>query len=150
MLDRLQKFFGDRIAPAEQADEAHRLRVATCALLLEAAHADDEFTAEERETVTDLVRRRFDLDADEADTLLELADTERDDAGDLHQFTRLIGEAFPRSRKLAVLELLWRVAYSDGVLEAHEDALVHRLGRMLGLRHDELIALKLKVKSDPA
>ncbi|MCP4573049.1 MAG: TerB family tellurite resistance protein [bacterium] len=150
MLDRLQKFFGDSMAPADQADDAQRLRVATCALLLEAAHADDEFTAEERETITALVRRRFDLDAAEADTLLEMANSEREAAGDMHQFTRLIGETFSRSRKLAVLELLWQVAYSDGVLEAHEDALVHRLGRMLDLRHDELIALKLRVKNPPA
>lgn len=150
MHDRFQKFFGDRIAPATPTDDAYRLRVATCALLLEAAYADDEFSSEERETLTELVRRRFDLDAAEADALLELADAEREAAGDMHQFTRLIGESFPRPRKLAVLELLWRVVYSDGVLEAHEDALVHRLGRMLGLRHEELIALKLKVKNDPA
>lgn len=150
MLDRFQKFFGDRMSPTGADDDAHRLRIATCALLLEAAHADREFTREERETVGNLVRRRFDLDADEADALLDLADEERRAAGDLHRFTRLIGENFTRPRKLAVLELLWRVAYSDGVLEAHEDALVHKLGRMLGLRRDELIALKLRVKGDPA
>jgi uncharacterized tellurite resistance protein B-like protein len=47
---------------------------------------------------------------------------------------------------LAVLELLWQVVYNDGVLEAREDALMHKMGTLLGVRHEELMALKLKVK----
>ena len=38
------------------------------------------------------------------------------------------------------------VLTTDGVLEAHEDALMHKMGRMLGVRHEELMALKLRVK----
>lgn len=148
MLDRLQKFFSESIAPAEPEDDAHRLRVATCALLLEAAQADDEFSDAERTTIAGLVGRRFQLDEAETSQLLELAEAERADAGDLYQFARLINESFTRPRKLAILELLWRVVYSDGVLEAHEDALMHRMGKMLGIRHEELMALKVKVKND--
>lgn len=146
MLERLQNFFTDRIAPAGQEDEDRRLRVATCALLLEAAHADDEFNDAEREALGGLVAARFELDTAETTELLEIAEAERRDAGDLYQFARLINEAFPRPRKLAILELLWQVVYSDGVLESHEDALMHRLGRVLGIRHEEIIALKLRVK----
>jgi uncharacterized tellurite resistance protein B-like protein len=146
VLDRLQKYFSERIAPADPADEAHRLRVATCALLLEAAHADDEFSEVERESLAGIVGDRFDLDAAETAELLELAEAERSTSGDLYQFARLINDTFPRARKLAILELLWQVVYSDGVLESHEDALMHRLGKLLGARHEELMALKLKVK----
>jgi uncharacterized tellurite resistance protein B-like protein len=152
MLDRFQRFFNDRIAaaPGAAGDEAARLRVATCALLLEAAHADSEFSEEERGTVAELVGRRFDLDASDTAELLALAESERRAADGLYPFARLINEEYPRARKLAVVELLWRVVYSDGVLEAHEDALMHRIGKLLGLRHEELIAIKLQVKKSLA
>jgi len=145
MLDRLQNYFSDRMAPTSDQDDDHRLRVATCALLLEAAHADQDFSDEEARTVAGMVGERFELGADETRQLLELAEAERREATDLYQFARLIDQGFPRPRKLAVVELLWRVVYSDGVLEAHEDALMKKIGTLLGLRHEELMALKVKV-----
>ncbi|MFN2371810.1 MAG: TerB family tellurite resistance protein [Candidatus Krumholzibacteriia bacterium] len=145
MLDRIQQFFDRRIADQAPLDDAARLRTATCALLLEAAHADRDFSTEERRLVADLVARRFGLDDADAAELLELAEQERTAADDLFQFTRLVDADFPRSRKLAVVELMWRVVYSDGVLEAHEDALMRKVAKLLSVRPDELIALKLRV-----
>jgi len=147
MIKGLKDFFHNSMTPAEEVqDDQHRLRVATSALLLEAANADRDFSPEERQKVEAIVRDRFELTSEEATDLIGLADQERQQSGDLYQFARLINETFPRGRKLAVLELLWQVVYSDGVLEANEDAYMHRLGNLLGVRHEELMALKLKVK----
>jgi len=148
VLDAIRKFFQEQAAPtgAPDDDVAQRLRVSTCALLLEIAWADDDFSDAERDTVAALVRQRFGLDATAADTLLDLARRERARSTDLYQFTRLIRERLPRPERLRVLEGLWRVVYSDGVLEAHEDALVHKLTRLLGLKHEEAIALKLRAR----
>jgi len=146
MIKGLKDFFHDTMAPATGADERQRLRVATCALLLEAAHADQDFSDEERGQITRIVRERFDLDEEHAAGLIALAEEERRASGDLYQFARLINDTYPRGRKLAIVELLWTVVYSDGVLEAHEDALMHRMAHLLGVRHDELMAVKLKVK----
>lgn len=150
MIESIRRFFNQHLAPggADPADDARRLRVAVCVLLLEAAHADADFAAEERAALEELVRARFDLDEDEVARLLALAEEQRRRSTDLFQFTRLLAESYDRARKLEVLELLWRVIYSDGRLEAHEDALVHKLAGMLGLKHRELIGLKLKVKGD--
>lgn len=147
MIKGLKEFFNNTMAPAADAeDDQRRLRVATCALLLEAAHADREFSPEEREQVTTIVRERFGLTDAEAASLIDLAEQARRESDDLYHFARLINETFTRPRKLAVVELLWRIVYSDGVLEAHEDAMMHRLGNVLGVRHDQLMAVKVKVK----
>lgn len=146
MIKGLKEFFHQSMAPADAGEEDRRLRVATCALLLEAAHADREFSDAEREQITRIIRGRFDLDEEAAARLIDLAEEERTASGDLYQFARLINEHYPRPRKLAILELLWTVVYSDGILEAHEDALMHRMGNVLGIRHDELMAVKLRVK----
>jgi uncharacterized tellurite resistance protein B-like protein len=150
VLDSIRRFFDDRLAAAPDGAEADRtrLQVATCALLLEVAHADDDFGAGERATIVAALRAHFDLSQHEADQLLSLARQEQEEATDLYQFARLINQHYGRAEKLTVLEQLWRVVYSDGRLEAHEDALMHKLATLLGLRHEELIAVKLQVKKE--
>jgi uncharacterized tellurite resistance protein B-like protein len=148
MFGSLKSFFQENMAPAATGDDAERLQVATCALLLEVAHADDEYSDDEVATIMALVGRRFALSAEQTADLLHVADAERKRSGDLYQFARLVNNSFSRERKLAVLELLWQVVYSDGMLEAHEDALMHKMGTLLGVRHEELMALKVKVKRD--
>lgn len=148
MFGSLKTFFKDNMAPLDQGDDTLRLQVATCALLLEAAHADDKYSEAEVKTIMALVGKRFQLGDDQTADLLHVADEERRRSGDLYQFARLVNDNFTRERKLAVLELLWQVVYSDGVLEAHEDALMHKLGTLLGIRHEELMALKRRVKRD--
>jgi uncharacterized tellurite resistance protein B-like protein len=141
-----QIFKNGSSSDAAAGDDQHRLRVATCVLLLEAAYADDDFSTEERQNIESMVGVRFGLDASETQELLELAEKERSGGGDLYQFARLVSESYPRARRLAILELLWEVVYSDGVLEAHEDALMHKLGTLLGARHEELMAVKVSVR----
>lgn len=147
MFRSLSSFFQDTMAPSEsRADDLNHLQVATCALLLEAAHADNDFTEDEEQAIATMVGQRFQLNAEQTAELLHVADEERRKSGDLYQFARLVNEGFTHARKLAVLELLWQVVYNDGVLEAHEDALMHKMGTLLGVRHEELMALKMKVK----
>lgn len=151
MFNHLQKIFqGPLASGAGPQDEASRLRLATAVLLLEAAHADSEFADDERAAVTKTIRARFALDDAGAAELLEAARQARRETGDLYQFARQLNESFPLPRKLAVAELLWDVVYSDGTLEAHEDALMHKLGTLLGLRHEDLMALKRKVRGRSA
>jgi uncharacterized tellurite resistance protein B-like protein len=135
------------VGRTEPVDEKRRLRVATCALLLEAVHADDAVDDTESSLLREVVARRFELAPDEVTDLLSSAEQRRRESSDLFSFTRLINEHFTRPQKLAVVELLWRVVYSDGRLEAREDALLHRVANLLQLRHEELIALKLQAKA---
>jgi len=141
-----QIFKNGSASDAAAGDDQQRLRVATCVLLLEAAYADDEFSTEERKNIEGMIGSRFKLDDAETKELLELADKERLSGNDLYQFARLVKESYPKARRLAIIELLWEVVFSDGVLEAHEDALMHKLGTLLGVRHEELMAVKVSVR----
>ncbi len=147
MFNSLSQLFKNTMSEKDDAvQEEHDLRVATCVLLLEAAHADDDFSADECRTIEKMVGVRFGLGADETSELLALAEKERATGGDLYRFARQVHDNYPRPRRLAVLELLWEIVYNDGVLEAHEDALMHKMGTLLGIRHEELMAVKVSVR----
>ncbi len=147
MFSGIRRFFDDEMGSADtNVSTGLRLRLATCALLLEVAGADDHVAPEERNAVIAAVRRQFHLDEDSVERLLDLAAEELSASNDLYQFTRLIKDHFTREDKLAVVESLWRVVWSDGVLESHEDAMMHKVGTLLGVSHEELMALKIRAR----
>lgn len=136
MISAIKKFFSSSMTPAAEADApeaAKDIRLAACALLLELAHADDEFTADERQHLESAVRRQFGLDATEAERLLELAQEARKEAVDLWQFTNLIAENYSTGQKMVLAEIMWGLVYSDGDLASKEDYLMRKICNLLRL-----------------
>lgn len=136
MLSAIKKFFSTSMSPAPEADpeEASKdIRLAACALLLELAHADREFTDDERQHLEGAVRRQFGLDAAEASRLLKLAQQEREEAVDLWQFTNLIAENYSTGQKMVLAEIMWGLVYSDGELASKEDYLMRKISNLLRL-----------------
>lgn len=116
---------------ARPADTRDRLGVATAALLLEAAILDGTFDDAERAVIAKVLRDHFDLSAADADALIETARLSLDEAGDLYAFTRTVKDGFAPDDRVAVIEMLWRVAYADGVLHDYEANLVRRVAGLL-------------------
>ena len=136
MLDAIKSFFGRHAAPASEAEGSSErgLQVAACALLLELAHADREFTPEERRHVEEALLRHVDLPAETVGELMALAEAERQAATDLYQFTSLINTHYDEGQRMVLAEVLWRVVYADGELSKHEDYLMRKLANLLELR----------------
>jgi uncharacterized tellurite resistance protein B-like protein len=114
--------------------ETERLRIAACALLLEMAHADDDFSAAERQQIERALAGHFALEAAQVREVVEAAEQSRRDAVDLHQFTSLIVTHYDEGQRVLLAELMWRVILADGNLSDHEDQLARKLNRLLDLR----------------
>lgn len=122
-----------------------RIQIATCVLLLEVAKSNDEFTSIEQETVSAILKKEFQIPAAAAEELMEIAHEKREQSVGLYEFTSLINEKYTREEKIKIIELAWKVIYADRKLDMYEDHLIHRLAKLLSLRHDELIEAKLRV-----
>ena len=151
MLNVMKKFFQQDAAPEDKVeikeeDRAERIQVATCALLLEVANSDDEFSDIERDNIIQILEKDFELSDEYAKELLELSDKEREESIDLWQFTNLINEHYSIEEKIKIIEMVWKVIYADGKLDKHEDHLAHKLSNLLKLTHKQLIDAKLKVR----
>ena len=136
MLDSIKNFFRTSMSPAPDADpEAAKkdIRLAACALLLELAHADADFTDDERRHLESAVRRQFGLEAAEAERLLALAEEARAQSIDLWQFTNLIAENYSLGQKMVLAEIMWGLVYSDGDLAGKEDYLMRKICNLLRL-----------------
>ena len=129
----------------EQKQEHARIQVATCALLLEVAHADKQLHDLEEQTIRDLLAPKFDLDDDMAAELIEYARGDLEESLDLYQFTRDINANFTLAEKYEVMEAVWRIIYADGVLDQYEDALARQITTLLHLDQRKSIDLKVKI-----
>lgn len=148
MIDHLKKFFGKRTEDGfgqEDKEASHDIRIATCALFLEMANIDGEFSESEQDYVISVLKKDYDLTDEHASALLESSREELKDSIDLWQFTNLINQNYSLEEKLQIIEAVWRIAYADGRLDMHEDYLVHKLAKLLRLTHKQLIDAKLKV-----
>jgi uncharacterized tellurite resistance protein B-like protein len=117
--------------PARAADDEHLLQLATAVMLVEVMRADATFHDEERQAVLSALRAKFQLAPDEAAVLAELAHTTAQSATDLYAYTSRINERFDMEHKLVMIEHMWRVAYADGHLSAHERHVMWRIADLL-------------------
>jgi len=150
MLANLKRFFKKDAADAAEngsVDREYKLRVATCALFLEMAHIDEEFTAEEMETILGILKDKYGLSGEEADALIAEADRELEESVDLWQFARLINANYSVDEKIEVIETLWHMVFVDGKMDQHEHYLMNKLKNLLRLSQSQLIDAKLKVKN---
>ena len=155
MIDFIKKAFASSQQQDTGADAAagsgpgasreDDLRTATCALFLEIANIDDEFSEEERNSILNIIQTEYGLSKEHALELARRAMSELEGSIDLWGFTNLINDNYSEVEKLRVVELLWRVVYADGKLDKHEDYLIHKVARLLRLTNKQMITAKLRV-----
>ncbi len=148
MFARLTKLFEKGTGPGGRdphGRSARELRIATCALFLEMAKIDGEFSEAERERILSSLKQEYQLSDADALELMEAADRQLEGSIDLWQFTTQINQDYSIDEKIGVIEILWKIVYADGTLEQHENYLVHKLSDMLHLSHEELMRAKCRV-----
>jgi len=147
MLKAIREFFDAHIgAEVSGRDAQHAIQLATAALLVEVARLDRDVDAPERAAMLRAVREKFGLGAGEAATLVDLAEAEAREATDYYQFTSLINRHFSQEQRQRVVELMWRVAYADAELSAHEQHVVRKVADLLYVSHGAYIAAKLRAR----
>lgn len=149
MIDMVKQFFGKIQAGRDQSDDqqpVHDIRVAVCALCIEIARIDEEFTQEELDRVLGILREKYQLSSENVEALMVTAEKELADSVDLWQFAKLINENYRIDEKIQIIEFLWQIVFVDGKMDAHEHYLMNKLSNLLRLSHQQLIEAKLKVK----
>lgn len=140
MPNPFRKFFNERMAPVSDAGPSGStqrrhdpLHIAACALLLELAHADDQFSAAERDHIHAVLMRHFALDYQTAQELMELADQQRQEAPDIFQFANLVRTSYDIGQKTVLAEIMWGLILTDGEIARHEGYILRKIANLLDL-----------------
>ena len=148
VLDALRSFFSNRRwRRARRGPDP--VGSPACALLLEIAHADSTFTPEERERIARHAREG--LGVAEGDVRKFSASRRRREGERRSLPVHPSGdESFSREQRLPLIEAIWGVVYSDGVLTAVEGQLARRIAELLGFQHPEVQAARERVTARKA
>lgn len=147
MLKSIRDFFDRNMATSgAPAAERHSIELATAALLVEVVRSDAGISPGEQQAVLRAVREKFSLSEEEAQAIFKLAEEEVRTANDYYQFTSLINRSFDQKQKQYVVELMWRVAYADAELAAHENHVLRRVAELLHVTHADYIAAKMRAR----
>lgn len=143
MLDAIRAMFSrqdspERLTPAS-ADPVH---LAACALLLDIAYADGEFSAPERKHLEEVLTRHFGLSREGGQRLLALAEQERTRAVDLFQFTSVLQRSYDVGQKMVLAEVMWGLVLADGAISEHEHYLTRKISNLLDLEPSYLSSAK--------
>ena len=85
-----------------QSSEVSRetqLKIATCALMLEVANSDDDFSVEEKLFITQTMKNEFNLDDKLVSELLNLAEEKVKESVSLYEFTEIINKKYSKNEK---------------------------------------------------
>ena len=149
MLKKIQTFFETHFSLPEEESESieHRLNLAAAALLIEMSFQDDEVSLLEVDAVKKTLSRQLGLSDAEINELYVLAEEEKHQATDYHQFTSLIAQHYTQPQKINLIESLWRVAFADEVLNKHEEHMVRRISDLIHVSHKDFLQAKHRVEN---
>jgi uncharacterized tellurite resistance protein B-like protein len=135
-----------KLTTADRAPEGpDDLQVAVAVLLIEAARMDDRFEASERAVIDRVLAARFELSAESTQALMKRAEETAAQSHQLHPFTRLAVERMTPEQRIKLIEMLWEVAYADGVLDPEEDVLLRRVAGLIYVSDQDRVAARQRV-----
>ena len=130
---------------APEPAPAPDLRLSVAILLLEAARQDDVFEPRERAAIENLLKQRFDLSDAECQSLMQAAHARADALVQLHGHTSAIAAQMSPQERIGLIEMLWDVAYADGVLDPEEDLLIRRIAGLIYVSDRDRVLARQRV-----
>lgn len=139
--DFLRRLTAPDPTPLDDADA----RLALGALLVRLARSDGHYAIAEREQITAVLCKRYQLT--DASDLLSQCETLESEAPDTVRFTRAIKDVVDYDNRVAVISAMWEVVLADGQREAEENSIMRLVASLLGVSDQESNAARLKIQS---
>jgi len=116
------------------------------ALLIHAAKIDDNYTDVEKEIIKKALITLNAITPNDAEELLKKAEKIEQESNQIVAFTREIKKNSMEFR-LKIIEILWKIVYSDGSSDSYESNLIRRVCGLLYISDRDSGIIKLKVKN---
>ena len=130
----------------KKKDENLNENVLIAALLVHAAKIDENYTEEEKKIIKKVIIDLNKINSDQADDLLKLAEQKETEANQIVGFTKEI-KKYSKEFKLKIVEIIWKIVYSDGKSDDYESNLIRRICGLLYISDKDNGIIKSKVQN---
>ena len=115
-------------------------------LLVHAAKIDENYTDKEKTIIKKALIDLKKISLDQAEELLKKAEEEEEKSNQILEFTREI-KKHPMDFRLRIIEIIWKIVYSDGTNDNYESNLIRRICGLLYISDKDNGIIKTKVKN---
>lgn len=116
-------------------------RQAAALLVLELAYSDPALTESDRDLVAAHLRDRWGLSPEHQPA----PEPEHERRTRFEEYASRLRASFGQNQRLALVERMWTVAFSDGAIGRHEERLMHLAGELLGVGQEELMEVRRRL-----
>ena len=114
------------------------------ALLIHAARIDENYTEGEKKIITKAIMDLNKFSYDQSEKILNEAEKKEEESNQIVEFTREIKKHSIEFR-LKVIEIIWKIVYSDGTSDNYESNLIRRICGLLYISDKDNGIIKTKV-----
>ena len=135
-----------KIFKKQKKEDLNSENILITALLIHAAKIDENYTDVEKKIITKAITHLKKISLDESEKLLELAEKKEEESNQIVEFTREI-KKYSMTFRLKIIEIIWKIVYSDGTSDSYESNLIRRICGLLYISDKDNGIIKMKVKN---
>ena len=130
----------------QKKESSNNKNILVTALLIHAAKIDENYTEIEKKIIKKAIIDLNEISPDEAEKMLELAEKKEKESNQIIEFTRET-KKFPMEFRLKIIEIIWKIVYSDGTNDNYESNLIRRICGLLYISDKDNGIIKMKVQN---
>ena len=135
-----------KIFKKEKSEISSNKNVLIAALLIHAAKMDENYTDVEKKIIKKALININNISSDQADSFITLAEKKENESNQIVEFTREI-KKYSMEYRLKIIEVIWKIVYSDGISDNYETNLIRRICGLLYIPDKENGIIKTKVQN---
>ena len=117
-----------------------------CSLLVHAAKIDENYTDFEKKIIKKALIDLKLVEINEVEKLLKIAEEKEKESNQIIEFTKEIKKN-PMEFRLKIVEILWKIVYSDNAKDNYESNLIRRICGLLYISDKDNGIIKMKVQN---
>jgi len=125
--------------------EINNKNISIIALLVHAAKIDENYTVAEKEIIKKVIVQLNGVELNESEKLLKIAEKVEENSNQIVEFTKEI-KKYSMEFRLKIIEIIWKIVYSDGASDNYESNLIRRICGLLYISDKDNGIIKTKVQ----
>ena len=130
----------------QKKENSNNKNILVTALLIHAAKIDENYTEIEKKIIKKAIIDLNEISSDKAEKILELAEKKEKESNQIIEFTREV-KKYSMEFRLKIIEIIWKIVYSDGTNDNYESNLIRRICGLLYISDKDNGIIKTKVQN---
>jgi uncharacterized tellurite resistance protein B-like protein len=135
-----------KIFKKEKKENSDNKKILVAALLIHAAKIDENYTDTEKKIIKEALINLNNINSDQAEELIKLAEKKEEESNQMLEFTREI-KKHPMEFRLKIIEIIWKIVYSDDVSDNYESNLIRRICGLLYISDKDNGIVRAKIQN---